>query len=672
MNGDLPRILFVSHETTLSGAPMQLLHFLPWLRDRGWEIALAAPEPGPISELLQAQGVPVVIDGTLFTDPARVRLQEICAGFDLVVANTIVSWAAVRVAHRLHKPVIWYLHETLVAVRLMREIPEIRPTLLMADLLITPTQRTAEIYRDITHAPIVVVPYGIPTPSQLPQQKKHDVCVFVALGSFEPRKGQDVLLDAIGALKESSRTKSFFKMAGRVLDSTFFERLQARATSFPNVELIAALGHSAAIALLNEADVIVSPSRDETMPIAILEAMGLGKAVLSTDVGGVREWIHDDLNGLIVRSESVEELAKAMARCASDPNLVRRLGAAGGRTFDRHFTLDRFGRAFAELIESAAKRTEAQDSARPATFAQWVAEFDTPTAEDRVALRRRLRSITRQPLISIILPVYNPGLAVLETAISSVRHQLYNNWELCIADDASTDARVRPFLEQIARDDSRVKLTFRDRNGHISACSNSALKIATGEWCALLDQDDAFAKNALAFVALEIDRYPVAGLIYSDEDKIDDAGARSNPFFKTDWNPELFLGQNYINHLGVYSAALLREIGGFREGFEGSQDYDLALRCIERLAPEQIRHIPRILYRWRMVAGSLAAVADAKPYAKEAARRAIADHLERRGIAARVAPCPENIESHRVVYELPNPAPLVSIVIPIRDRLELL
>ena len=173
-------------------------------------------------------------------------------------------------------------------------------------------------------------------------------------------------------------------------------------------------------------------------------------------------------------------------------------------------------------------------------------------------------------------------------------------------------------------------------------------------------------------VALEIENHPDAGLIYSDEDKVDENGVRSNPFFKPDWNPELFLGQNFINHLGVYRTELLREIGGFREGFEGSQDYDLALRCVDRLRPAQVRHIPRILYHWRAVAGSLAAVPDAKPYAKEAARRAIGDHLQRQGIAGRVEPCPENVESHRVIYELPDPPPLVSIIIPIRDRVSLL
>ena len=130
--------------------------------------------------------------------------------------------------------------------------------------------------------------------------------------------------------------------------------------------------------------------------------------------------------------------------------------------------------------------------------------------------------------------------------------------------------------------------------------------------------------------------------------------------------------KNFVNHLGVYMAELLDKIGGFREGFEGSQDYDLALRCVERLEPKQVRHIPRILYHWRAVEGSLAAVADAKPYAKEAARRAIADHLKRMGVAARVEACPESIESHRVIYELPEPRPSVSIIIPTRDRAELL
>jgi len=305
-------------------------------------------------------------------------------------------------------------------------------------------------------------------------------------------------------------------------------------------------------------------------------------------------------------------------------------------------------------------------------YAAWVKEFDTVGTRERIVLRRDLRTLRRHPLISIVMPVYNPDLVYLSAAINSVRAQVYGKWELCIADDASTDALVGQTLKEHAAADSRIKLTFRERNGHLAACSNSALQPAKGEWVVLLDQDDLLPEHALAVVAATIQDHPEAGLIYSDEDKIDQSGARCSPFFKPDWNPELLLGQNYINHLGVYRRALLLEIGGFREGYEGSQDHDLALRCVEKLQPDQIRHIPRVLYHWRMTEGSAAAVADAKPYAQKAARRAIDDHLRRTNVAGTVVACPENPYWYRVIYHLPSPAPLVSVIIPTRDQVALL
>lgn len=305
----------------------------------------------------------------------------------------------------------------------------------------------------------------------------------------------------------------------------------------------------------------------------------------------------------------------------------------------------------------------------PLSYGDWLKRFGKI---DEVALRRRLRQVCEQPLISVLLPVYNPELAQLAAAIDSVAQQIYERWELCIADDASTDAQVRPFLEGRAATDQRIKIILREKNGHIAACTNSALARATGEWCALLDQDDALTRDALARVAIEIDAHPDAGLIYSDEDKIDDAGNRSSPYFKPDWNPELFLAQNFINHLGVYRTEAMRELGGFREGLEGSQDYDLALRCVERLRAAQIRHLPRVLYHWRMAAGSVATAPNAKPYARAAARRAIAESLQRQGIAGTVEACPENPEAHRVVYSLGEKAPAVSIIIPLRDQVNLL
>src|SRR4051812_7755734 len=306
------------------------------------------------------------------------------------------------------------------------------------------------------------------------------------------------------------------------------------------------------------------------------------------------------------------------------------------------------------------------------SYAAWVKQFDTIGARERIVLRTDLRALLRHPLISIVMPVYNPDLAHLSSAIDSVRTQIYDNWELCVADDASSDPSVARTLKEYATADTRIKVTFRERNGHIAACSNSALELATGDWVALLDQDDLLSEHALAFVAATTEEHSQAGLIYSDEDKIDVTGARCQPFFKPDWNPELLLGQNYVSHLGVYRRALLVEIGGFREGYEGSQDHDLALRCSEKLEPAQIRHIPRVLYHWRMVEGSAAALAEAKPYAAQAARRAIADHLQRKNIQGAVVPCPENHQWQRVVYGLPLPLPLVSIIIPTRDQAALL
>jgi glycosyltransferase involved in cell wall biosynthesis len=662
-----PQVLFVSHETTLSGAPIQLVHLAGWLQERGWTILVATPDHGPISEMLGAAGVPTVVEPTLLTDLTHSWLRERCQEFDVVVANTIASWPAIRAAHLEGKPALWYLHETLVAVRLIRAIPEMASALTMADLLVTPTRQTARIYQGLTEASIEVVPYGIPRPPVLPSSESERTR-FLTLGSFEPRKGQDVLAEAISQMDGATRDCCSFKMAGRVLDDAFYDELRMAVADLEQVELIDALDHASALKLLNETDVVVLPSRDETMPIVILEAMGLGKAVISTDVGGVREWLRDGMNGLVVEKEDPAALAEALATCANKPEFVEQLQAAGRRSFDRHFTLDRFASRFAALLLSLERRREKKAD----EYQSWIERFDSPTPATVASMRSELRLLPRHPLISIILPVYNPELRFLEAAIDSIRNQIYERWELCIADDASTDPQIRPFLEKTAATDARIKVTFREKNGHISACSNSALALATGDWCALLDQDDAFAEHALALVAREIERHPDAGIIYSDEDKIDEDGVRSNPFFKPDWNPELFLGQNYINHLGCYRTDVLREISGFREGLEGSQDYDLALRCIDRLRPAQVRHIPRILYHWRMVGGSLAAIPDAKPYAKEAARRAIADHCKRNGMPGKVVPCPENAESHRVIHALPEPAPLVSIIIPTRDCAELL
>lgn len=305
-------------------------------------------------------------------------------------------------------------------------------------------------------------------------------------------------------------------------------------------------------------------------------------------------------------------------------------------------------------------------------YTEWVRRYDALDARHRQGFIERIENFGQLPLISIVLPTYNTPAKYLQQAIASVKSQLYGHWELCIADDASSEPAVRQILQDAARSDARIKVTYRELNGHISACSNSALQLATGQFVALLDHDDLLAETALFRIAEAINAHPDAQLIYSDEDKIDESNRRYEPYFKSGFNYELLLAQNMISHLGVYRTERLRELGGFRAGFEGAQDYDLALRMIERVPAEQIIHVPYVLYHWRAIAGSTAWGEDEKDYAADAGRKAVAEHLARRGLVAEVMPAQEAASLNRVRFACPAPQPMVSIIIPTRDRAELL
>lgn len=275
------------------------------------------------------------------------------------------------------------------------------------------------------------------------------------------------------------------------------------------------------------------------------------------------------------------------------------------------------------------------------------------------------------PLISVLLPVYNTPAGLLQRCIDSVLRQTYPVWELCIADDGSTEEHVRQVLEQHAASDSRVKLVFCKSNGHISRASNAALTLAQGKYVALLDHDDELAEHALFCVARSIRNHADAQIIYSDEDKLDEEGARCNPYFKPDYSFDLLLSQNYFGHLCVLSRNLVEQVGGFRVGFEGSQDYDLILRCLAQLPDGRgVLHIPHVLYHWRMIEGSTALDPAGKAYAYEAARRALQEHVDTSesgmGHIEIIAP-----GLYRQCWRLPCP-PLVSLIIPTRDALDVL
>ena len=266
------------------------------------------------------------------------------------------------------------------------------------------------------------------------------------------------------------------------------------------------------------------------------------------------------------------------------------------------------------------------------------------------------------------MPCYNPDPQFLRAAIASVQAQIYPRWQLCIADDASSSPLVRGVLESCQTQDPRIQVVFRPKNGHISAASNSALELVTGDWVALMDHDDLLPEDALLWVAECVRDHPDVRLIYTDEDKVDDQGRRSDPYFKPDWNLDLFRSHNMFSHLGVLRTDLMREVGGFRQGLEGAQDWDLVLRCSERVAPEQIKHIPRVLYHWRIHEQSTANSIDAKPYATIAGERALNEHFQRLAVDAKAEYVGCGYRTH---FGLPSPPPLVSLIIPTRNAIGL-
>lgn len=293
-------------------------------------------------------------------------------------------------------------------------------------------------------------------------------------------------------------------------------------------------------------------------------------------------------------------------------------------------------------------------------YREWVSRFDVVRAEDEVSIREHVAGWQRRPLVSLLMPTYNTDRRMLVEVIESVRAQLYPHWELCIADDASKQPHVREVLQDYASRDPRIRIVLRTANGHICASTNSALEVATGDWLALLDHDDLLPPHALYWIARTAIEQPEVRMIYSDEDKVDENGERSGAYFKPDWNPELFRGQNMFSHLGAFEAELVRSVGGFRLGYEGSQDYDLALRCMEQLRRDQIAHVPRVLYHWRVHAESTASSNDAKPYAQVAAERALNDHLIRIGQQGRAH---STSSGYRCVWPVPDPLPTVAVVI---------
>ena len=271
---------------------------------------------------------------------------------------------------------------------------------------------------------------------------------------------------------------------------------------------------------------------------------------------------------------------------------------------------------------------------------------------------------TGGPLLSIVVPVYRPALWYFRECVLSVLNQSYPHWELCLCDDGSDDAELSAAMAEFAGSDSRIKALALDANGGISAASNRALAAATGEFIVLLDHDDLLTPNALAEIATVIATHDDVDVVYSDEDKIDESDRVNQPHFKPDWDPDLLLSYPYLGHVTAIRHGVLSRIGGFRSEFDGSQDFDVMLRATE--VARRVVHIPKVLYHWRMVAGSAAGDPDAKPWAYSASRRALQDAVERRGIDGTVDTGPF-LGAYHVRRSIQG-SPTVAVVIPFRDQ----
>lgn len=299
-------------------------------------------------------------------------------------------------------------------------------------------------------------------------------------------------------------------------------------------------------------------------------------------------------------------------------------------------------------------------------YERWI-EANFPDFMEIARLRKQGKTFEYRPLISVIVPTYNTDLGFLRDCLDSVLGQVYENWELVIVDDASPNSKVRNVIKEYARDDERIKYKFLEKNVNISAATNEAVALATGEFIGIFDHDDLLWPNALHEVVKALNKDKLIDFLYSDEDKItEDTHNHLGYFFKPDWNPDFMHSVNYFTHFTVVRKSIYEKVGGERTEYNGAQDWDLYLRITRET--QKIHHIPKILYSWRIHDASTAKSTDAKPYVVEAQKKALEDDLAHRGHADAVVKQDAKHKGYwTVTYPLKG-APLISIVIPSKNQ----
>ncbi|HAX73971.1 MAG TPA: hypothetical protein DCY20_10650 [Firmicutes bacterium] len=337
---------------------------------------------------------------------------------------------------------------------------------------------------------------------------------------------------------------------------------------------------------------------------------------------------------------------------------VRKNGGLTSSVKSFRYAVQRYGLK-PVLFRSVANEAER----RIFTYEDWIEQLETKYITSEV--QAEIEQLKIKPLISLVIPVYNVPEKYLRECVDSILNQYYQNWELCIADDCSTEPQVKKVLKEYEAKDNRIKVVYRKENGHISKATNSALELATGDFIGFVDNDDILKAEALFEVIKKINEQPDVDMIYSDEDKlVEDTGKRVDPYFKPDWSPDTFMSQMYTCHFAVYRADLVNEIGGIRVGYEGAQDYDFVLRFTEKT--NKIAHIDKILYHWRIIPTSTAGGGSAKDYAFDAAVRAKYDAIKRRNLDAVLVEHPE-LGATNIKYRL-KAEDFISIIIPTKNH----
>jgi glycosyltransferase involved in cell wall biosynthesis len=484
-----------------------------------------------------------------------------------------------------------------------------------------------------------------------------DVFVFgyiFDVASFFERKNPLCLVEAFRReFGKSSNVLLYLKYFNAEHDQNNVRALEEAIAGAPNIRTFGGLmNDNEIVSLQNSMDCLVSPHRGEGFGYNMAEAMYLGKPVIATRYSANLDYMREDnsylidcnlvpipltmgpyMRGNLWADPSVDHLRNLMRTVFEDAEGREQKGRRAAEEIRKNYSAAAAGKKIADRLEEIGlRRQQVPRSIFRAHGAGVPPRLLNP--ETPAEITAEIRGWETKPLVSVVTPVYNVKAEYLRQCIESVRAQYYPFWELCLCDDASTSKETIETLESYRGTDPRIKIARLERNQGIAGASNRAAEFSTGEYLAMLDNDDELAPDALYEVVKAIQTNPDIDLLYTDEDKIDEQGELVDDFFKPDWSPEHLLSVMYVLHLLVVRKDLFFSVGRFRPEFSGAQDYDLVLRLATEAAA--IHHIPKILYHWRKAEGSAADLVFAKPEALDAGARALEDHVSRNEMDATV------------------------------------